>query len=212
MLVSDITRKVQRLFGDSSAEIIITQADIYDWINEAQLLIVRKTHCLTATATAAASTYPTNLPADWVITKRVTYDTPEISLKLCDIEDLDAYSIDPTFADTPSFYYFFNGKLNLYPTPGGTKSVRHYYVKIPTNVTAVGDTPSIPISFHEDIVRFCLMRAHERNENFKGVETSAQIFQSTDGFRQEEATVADDDFFVVRDDPGEAELYPSSWW
>lgn len=212
MLVSDITRKVQRLFGDSSSEIIIVQADIYDWVNEAQLLITRKTHCLTNTNNAAASTYPATLPADWIITKRVTYDTPELPLHLADIEDLDAYSIDPTYADAPQFYYFFNGKLNLYPNPGGTKIVHHYYVKTPTNVTAPGDTPSLPISFHEDLVRFCLMRAHERNENSKGMENSTAIFQSTDGLRQEEATVADDDYYVVRDDPGEVEVMGNYWY
>src|SRR5882724_5954233 len=104
MLVSDITRKARRLFGDTSDQIVINQTDFYDWINEAQLLNVRKTHCLTNTVSTAASSFPLTLPADWVITKRVTYDTaPELPLKLADIEDLDAYSIDPTYVDSPTF-------------------------------------------------------------------------------------------------------------
>lgn len=205
MLVSDITRKVQRLFGDSSAFIVFDQQDIYDWVNEAMLLITRKTHCLTAKNSAAASTYPATLPADWIITKRVTYDTPEVPLKMMNIEDLDAYGINPAEVDYPEFYYIFNGKLNLFYTPGGTKQVHHYYVKTPTAVSAVGNTPEVPVSYHEDLVRFCLMRAHERNQDKGNLEVSVQMFESTDGLRKEEATVADDDYYVIRDDPGELE-------
>jgi len=205
MLVSDITRKVQRLFGDSSAFIVFDQNDIYDWINEAMLLIARKTHCLTIVVSNQANAYPLTIPTDWIITKRVTYDLPEIPLKYMDIEDLDAYSINPLEVDVPEFYYIFNGKINLYPNPGGVKSIKHYYARVPNNVSTTNATPELPISFHEDLVRFCLMRAHERNQDKSNVEISASIFQSTDGLRQEEANIGDDDYYVVRDDPGEAE-------
>lgn len=204
MLVSDITRKVQRLFGDTSNEIVINQQDIYDWLNEGQLRIVRDTHNLTASLSVAASTYPRALPADWVITKRVTYGVTV--LRLIDIEDLDAVNVNPaTPVDTPSFYYIFAGQIRLYPNLGATDTttVIHDYVKLPTILTAPGNTPDVPVSYHEDLVRYCLMRAHERNENHNAMQESSAIFESSLGLRSEEASRQDDTFYVIRDDPND---------
>lgn len=213
MFVSDITRKVQRLFGESSDFIVFNQQDIYDWINEAQMRIVRDTHCLTGTNTTAASTYPKALPADWIVSKRVTYANNV--LKLMAIEDLDQLNINPSDPiDSPSFYYIFAGQLRLYPTLGAAdtaNNVTHDYVKTATTITAVGNTPDVPISFHEDIVRYCVMRAHERNENFRAMESSSAIFESALGLRLEEASKQEDDFYVVRDDPAE-DTYGFNIW
>ena len=206
MLVADITRKTQRLFGDSTDEIIITKEDIWDWINEAQLAIVRKTHCLSKSVTAAASTYVngSNLPADWIVSKRLTYNN--LPLKMVDIDDLDTLGVDVTQAsDSPTYYYHFAKQIRFYPKAVATDAtnVVFDYICAPTPIIAVGTVLDVPISYHEDIVRFCVMRAHERNENYKAQEISKQIFDEMGGLSKEEATLQDDDFFVVRDDVGE---------
>jgi len=213
MNVTDIIRKTQRLFGDSSAEIIISPQDIYDWINEAQLTIVRQTDCLTGTDTAALSTYPKALPVDWIKTKRVSYGTnPTQSLKLIEIEDLDNLNIDPASpVDSPMFYYHWAGQLRLYPMMSTALNVVHDYVKLPTTIISTATALTVPVSYHEDIVRFCVMRAHERNENWNAFRESKAIMQENSGLRTEEASLSDDDFFVVRDDPGEGVAYGSLW-
>lgn len=212
MLVSDIKRKAQRLFGDSDSYIIANQQDWWDWINECQVLIVRKTGALTGTDTAAANTYPKNLPTDFIETKRVTYNG--VNLLPIMIEDLDQLQIDLTLnQDTPNFYFHWNNQLNLYPDPQSTDSlsVVHYYTRMPATIAADGSTPEVPVQYHEDIVRFCVMRAHERNENWNAVKISSDFFDSTEGLRKEESKKRDDDFYVVRDDPAEFEIYGSLW-
>lgn len=204
MLPSDIIRKTQRLFGDSAAEIIIDNTDIWDWINEAQLKINRETHCVTKSVTADASTFPKVLPTDWIVTKRLTYDN--VPLTFVTIDDLDALQIDVSDpVDTPSYYYHFAKQLRLYPSLGlvDTIDIIHDYVCLPTTIIADNTPLEVPVSFHEDIVRFCIMRAHERNENYKAQEISQNILDEMAGLRKEEATLQDDDYFVIRDDPGE---------
>jgi hypothetical protein len=206
MNVTDITRKVLRLFGDSADAIVIQQTDIYDWINEAQLVICRQTGCLTGTLTSALSSYPKALPADWISTKRVGYGTnPTVNLKFIEIDDLDNLNVDPTqVVDTPLYYYHFAGQLRLYPmTTTSGQNIIHDYTKLPTTVAGLGTALDVPVSFHEDIVRFCVMRAHERNENWNAFRESKVIMQESSGLRQDEANISDDEFFVVRDDPGE---------
>lgn len=214
MNVTDITRKTRRLFGDSADEIVIQQADIYDWINEAQLTIVRQTGCLTGTLSSALNTYPKALPVDWITTKRVGFgNNPTMSLKFIEIDDLDNLNIDPTMPlDTPMYYYHFAGQLRLYPmTTGNTQNVIHDYTRLPTVVTGLATPLDVPVSYHEDIVRFCVMRAHERNENWNAFRESKAIMLETAGLRQDEANLSDDEFFVVRDDPGERDSYGSIW-
>lgn len=214
MNVTEITRKVTRLYGDSTSFITLNQQDIFDWINEAQLTITRQTDVLTGTLTSLLSTYPKNLPADWVKTKRVSYNSnPVQSLKFIEIEDLDNLNIDPTLpVDVPAFFYHWAGQLRLYPMITTTGlNITHDYVKLPTTITSTAIPLDVPVSFHEDIVRFCIMRAHERNENWNAFRESKLIIADNGGLRQDEANVSDDENFVVRDDPGEREPYGSLW-
>lgn len=218
MNVSAVIRKYQRLFGDSDF-VLTTQTDVFDWIDEAQLRIVRDTHVLTGNNTSAASTYyPTGktLPADWIMTKRVTYGTsPSVQvLRKIDIEDLDSLNINPIDpADSPSFFYIFAGTIRLYPLLSSTDiiSVSHDYVKMPTAIASTATPLDVPISFHEDIVRFCIMRAHERNENWRAMEESSNAFEGALGLRKEEGTVLDDSYYVIRADPDE-EIYGYNIW
>lgn len=204
MNIATITRKTQRLFGDSADEVLIKKEDIWDWVNEAQLKIVRETDCLTKSVTSDASTYPLALPADWIKTKRLTYGT--IPLKQVTIDDLDSLRVDLTENNFSSeFYYIFANTIRLYPDLGATDTtdVVHDYVCLPTEIIADGTALSVPVSYHEDIVRFCIMRAHERNENYKAMEISQAILVGSEGLRKEEATLQGDDYFIVRDDPNE---------
>lgn len=205
MNLTTLVRKVQRLFGDTPNEIVIQQTDIFDWVDEAQLQITRKTHCLTKSTTGiVASTFPLALPVDWIMNKRLLYG--KTILKFVEIDDLDALSYDATVpVDTPTVYYVFNKQLNLYPNKGAsdTTLLQHDYVCSPTLIATIGTPLDVPLSYHEDIVRYCVMRAHERNENYKAQQISSDSFEAMGGERLQEATSPQDDNYVVRDDPGE---------
>ena len=211
MNVATLTRKVQRLFGDSANEIIIKQQDIYDWIDEAQMQVTRKTHCLSKSVSSTADLFPLALPVDWIMTKRLVYG--KTILKFVDIDDLDALSYDSTVPkDTPTVYYIFNRQLNLYPNKStdDTTQVMHDFICAPTPVTSTSTPLDVPLSYHEDITRYCIMRAHERNENYKAQQISSDLFEQSAGERLQEASSPQEDNYVVRDDPGEVENFSPS--
>jgi hypothetical protein len=210
MNVATAMRKVQRLFGDDN-NVILNDQDIWDWIDEAQMQIIRKTHCLTKTATGAASTYPLNLPADYIMAKRITYGPNNDVLLPILIDDLDDADINPAGTnDSPAYYYIANKQVNLFPNKGSTdttNNVSFTYVCAAAAITGTGIALDTPLSFHEDIVRYCVMRAHERNENYRAQDMSNTIFEGMSGERMHEATLNEDGFYVIRDDPGDSDYY-----
>jgi hypothetical protein len=199
-LVSDVIRKAGRRFGDTD-QIVIFNADWYDWINEAQLEICKKTSYLTTTTTAAASTFPVTVPAGFIRMVDVTYDGNP--LKLMERETLIEMQIDKDDADggTPEFYYFFDKKINLYPEPDSSDShsVAYTYVGVPTLVTGTGDNLSVLDAYSPDVVTWCVMRARERIKDYQGMQIASQQFLDGQGDRIDGMQVADDSYPTIRD-------------
>lgn len=171
MNLADIRTRVKRIFGDESGA-QINDADIDRWANDGQLDIVRRTECLQAllelNTTAADGSY--DLPDDVIKVRRVTYDG--VLLSRMELEELDGIhrSRDAnTPVGTPSAYYIWARQLFLHPAPadGGTNNLDFYYVKTPPALVSGTDIPAIPLQMHEDIVRYCLARAKELDEEFK---------------------------------------------
>jgi len=200
METSLLVRKVLRSFGDDNG-IFVKTDDVIDWINEAQLEIVRETNCLALETTALANAMPWTLPDDFLKTARVIYGT--VPLKLADIESLDAMMYDLTVRDRPTFYYFVSGSLRLFPKALTTDStvVTIQYTTTPALLTEEADQLTIPAVYHEDVVQFCKARAHERNENWRGMEIAMAAFDANVANRIDEADVQDEAYVVIRDDP-----------
>lgn len=212
MDLATLLRKVQRRFGDS-AQVFITEADVIDWVNDGQLTIARETKCLSLTVSNPASSFPIAKPTDLLKIQRVTYNGSPINF--CDIEDLDSKYLDLSVKETPVFYYFNENQICLYPDALDTDStaVKITYARIPASIAVIGDALTIPTAFHEDLVSFVLIRAHERNENWKAVEMITAEFQRNLSNRLEDTNVPDDTYPVVRDDPGYSTYVISdSWW
>lgn len=200
MLVSDVIRRAGRLFGDSN-NILISAADFYDFINEAQTRIAQETDCLLTSVSSAASTYPKTLASDFMKVDRVLYGTK--ALDKINPEDLDALKLDATITGTPQFYYVFNGTLCLYPdaTSTDTTTTPYYYTKTPTLVTAGSDALTVPLHMQEAVVTLVVMRCHERNENWRAAERYETQYLGLTGVRTDASQNPDDSYPVVRDDP-----------
>jgi hypothetical protein len=201
MDVSTVIRKAQRRFGDSSSR-LVTQTDLFDFIDDAQMQIVRATGDITVTTDVAASTYPVVYPANFIRGERIEYGGRPLDIITKD--DLDANYIDVTeFRDEPMFYYYFAGSVHLWPDPEATDStsVKFTYWGTPTAITSTGTALTVPVSYHEDIVTFVVARCHERNENWAMYDRLMNEFSTGLGLRTEEAKVKDDTYPVIRDDP-----------
>jgi hypothetical protein len=170
MNAADLRRRILNNIGDD-AGVMFETADVYDFCNDAQMDIVRKTEILRTsvqiTTVAAQSEY--SLPVDFIVEKRVTYQG--IRMKKTTIEEIDDWldsKDDASTAGNPTFYYIVGNKIGFYPTPVGAvnNAIRVTYVKSPTTLANDTDIPEIPVHMHEDIVRYVLSRAHEQSEQY----------------------------------------------
>lgn len=204
MNVTEVIRKTGKRFGDS-ANVMILQADFIDFINEAQLQILRETNILTGSTTGAAYTaFLTGLalPTDLIEILRVLYNG--IPLPKIEIESIDALGINVAdHIDGPTYYYLVNNTMKLYPgaRSGDTTVVTVEYSKTPAQIATTADPLTVPIVYHEDVVDWCVMRCHEVNQNYKAQEIALQEFHSNVGNRLDEAKVRDGTYPTIRDDP-----------
>lgn len=172
MNVVEIATRVKRTFGDESgAE--IEDADIIRWVNDAQLDIVRKTHCLSKSATTASviGTPESPLPADFLLSRELKFGgrmLSSIPLEEFNYRYPNREEEDPT--GTPEYFTVRGRNFLLYPAPDTVGDIVAFYVARPTLLTTVSEVPEIPIDFHEALVKFALMRAKELDEDWQAAE------------------------------------------
>lgn len=171
LTLADIRLRVQRIFGDTT-EVEIQIADIDKWANDAQLDIARRTDCLQAIHTIGTQVGIKSYPfaEQYISIRRVAVDG--IKLARTTLEELDNTHDDRDSAypnDTPSQYYVFANQLFLYPAPAvaGSNNIEIFYIRAPIMLVAPEQIPEIPFAYHEDIVRYCVARAKELDEEFE---------------------------------------------
>ena len=180
MLVSEIATRVKRQFGDEAGA-QITDADIMRWINDAQREIAANNDLLQATATSniVAGTDQYNLPTDVLTLRSVRYNGRRLALMTADEAANYVNQDTAKSSGEPTAYSLWGLKIDLYPTPAaalvGGLSVA--YTKIPTQVTALGDTPELPQQYHGRIVEYCLAQAHELDDNMESYQAKMNQFQ-----------------------------------
>jgi len=206
--LGDVVKQVQRLFGDNF-EVQIKVDDIIDWANEAMMAIVRQaeTNQASASFTYGPTTDGVTLPVQFIGEKRVTFNG--VPLEKTSINELDDIGVLPTdIAGTPVKFYTWGGKMYIWPAPAAslTNGLIIWYVEAPARVDDVNIQLPIPVVFHMDVVRMCLVRARELNEDYEQARILKQEIDANMGqVRFDQENRARETFPVVRDDPGD-------WW
>lgn len=207
MNVEDIKTRVFRQFGDESGA-QIDESDIIRWVNDAQIDIVRRTEILQKEGTiipVLTGTDEYDPPVDFMFPRRATLDG--VLLQRTTVEEMDMYQGNREadgMSGLPDRYYIRGLKFVLYPVPESDGDLVVLYVRQPTAVTAVGDVPEIPLYMHEDIVRYCLQRAKELNEDFDQADRiGADYEQRTNKAREESQSPHGDSYPAVRLLPGD---------
>jgi hypothetical protein len=67
---------------------------------------------------------------------------------------------------SPSHWYYYDGKIYLYPIPSQDITVTLRYWKTPTELVNVTDVPEVPSEFQEILVLGMYKRALEYNDSF----------------------------------------------
>lgn len=190
MNVSDVAIRVRRTFGDD-AGVQVTDADIFHWINDAQLQIsVDNEELLETVATAdivsGQADYAT--PSDMNVLRSLMYNN--FKVKALSFAQFNEY-IDGFKAPVgqggfgpgkPEVYMLYGGTITLFPTPNQniTAGLRIYYSKHPASVGNLADGLGVPDRYHNSVVEYCLQRAYEMDENpdmaaYKKGEFAAQV-------------------------------------
>lgn len=169
---AEIIAYVTRAFGDESGA-QVTEADIIRWINSGQNEINKENRILKATATTPLV----------IGTRTYTFPTPNIleiellqvdgkPLQYMTFKEATEYVIkeDPLFAasDTPWLWYEWGGDILLYPTPNAVLTLSMYYIQYPVPITDSADTLSIPDSYFESLLQYCLAQAYEQDDDWTG--------------------------------------------
>ena len=218
MQLTDIIKRVQRIFGDDD-EVQIKIADIISWVSDGQMEIARQTECLTKDKLFDFDPYTFTgfeLPADFIMEKRIAYyprgfavdKGNECPLAKTTLEHLDQFLANPRASDEQvTQYYFWANKLMLYPTPANTavaQMIKLWYVCAPDPLSQMTDQIQIPQTMHEDLVRYALIRARELNEDVEQAasmqnDLNTRLMQS----RSEAFNPFKDQYPVIRDYAGD---------
>lgn len=207
MLVSDILRRVQKSVGDSSGA-IVDSATIYDLINDAQLAINAEAEILRAIVgiNTVAGTRSYAVPVDFISCYSMELNpSTTTAVMLPYVSRGDIYSKFPEFkrtADrgTPVGYFFDGGLINFFPVPDVAGTAQLDYVRIPTAVNAVGQTPELPAYIHPLIVRMCVALIKETDEDYEASQLIKNEVFTELGLLKSRTQQTDNAYAVIRDD------------
>lgn len=177
MIVSDIVTRVRRIFGDEAA-VQVTDADIMRWINDGQIEVVKhndgalqKTSLINIVANQSSYTLPTDL----LILRSLRYKFSDMlsfsALRYKNMQQFDD-SIDgwdgtAYTAARPEFFTMYEGKALLFPTPDQsfTSGIKVLYNQKPTDVTTLSDALSLPLIYHNTLLKYCMWQASLLDED-----------------------------------------------
>lgn len=179
MDVQAVITRVRRVFGDEAA-VQVTDDDIIRWINDGQIEIVKNnTNALLNTTTmnivAGQSTYNFNVNMLKLRSVRYKYSSM-LSFKTLQYQSMQQFdeSIDGWDGTLypsgyPVYYTEYNNTFTVFPTPdqsvvGGFKLL---YNESPADVSDLADPLSVPLIYHNTILRYCLWQASLLDEDLE---------------------------------------------
>lgn len=189
MIVSDIITRVRRTFGDEAA-VQVQDADVIRWINDAQLEIVKhndaalqKTSFINLVANQSSYTLPTDLFLIRTLRYRFSDMLSFSNLVYRNMQEFDE-SIDGWDGSAynngnPIYYTMYEGKALLFPTPNQsvTNGLKVLYNQKPTDVVNTGDSLSLPIIYHNTVVKYCMWQASLLDEDHEPAQMYGATFQ-----------------------------------
>lgn len=167
---TDLANEAKVMFGDVD-QVQATDADWLRWINNGQREIVAVNPILQDTVlhnvTVGVSAY--SYPADFIqYIQQLYYDgVPLTSYSYNEAIEYLLKEGTPTATGTPTIWYTWAQQINLYPIPDEslTNGLKIDFVRIPTDLTALGDAIDLPDRYFQTLLDYVLGRVHELDEN-----------------------------------------------
>lgn len=181
MIVHDITTRVLREFGDE-ASVEINEDDVIRWVNDGLKYIIVSNDLLQTTGTinsvANQSEYP--FPADMLSMHAMFYNN--LRVKFMKFSEFNEYikTTDPNqnSAGTPWMYTRWSTNFTLYPKPDTAiaAGIKLYYLKRPAELTVPEDPVPLPVEYHPELVKYCLQRAYQTDEDWDAAQIMRDQF------------------------------------
>lgn len=193
MNITDIIKRVQRVFGDES-EVQVTEDDVLRWVNDAQTEAVSQHSGLLQTegfidAIENVSDY--TLPTDLFTLSHAfylssgTYYALRFMSLLAFNEYIDGWSGDTYATGVPLvFTRTLADKITIFPKPNEAlvAGLKLIYSRYPVAVVDSSSALDLPEYYHLYILNYCLMNAYEMDEDWEAVDKKTAIVQSTLNF------------------------------
>ena len=199
MIVSEISTRVKRLFGDQ-ANVQIDDTDILRWVNDAQHEIALQNQLFQAVASVSTVvnqiTY--TLPIDGITLRSIQYN--QAKLQALNNNEAEQYIVGTAQANnggTPQQFWIWANTINLYPAPDSVGTLKIFYTRQPATVTLVTDTPELPLQYHNAIVQYCLKQAYELDENWAAVQVKSSEFDTATKLLKDNNDWAERDFYPM---------------
>jgi hypothetical protein len=179
MNVQDIATRIRRTFGDEAA-VQIVDADIIRWINDGQVEIIINNDTVlekTSFVDLVVNQQEYALPVDLLILRSVRFKYADMlsysHLKYLNMQQFDEAinGWDGTAFGSSAPYYFtkYEGKIVLFPTPdqANVNGLKILYNQKPTDVDDLADPISLPLLYHNTLVKYCMWQASLLEEDYE---------------------------------------------
>lgn len=189
--VANALTKIKRQFGDEFG-VVITDSDIFGWMFEAELDIIRSTGCNDTRISIATSAFPFEVPVS-VNFKRLSVNGR--ALQYTTKDELDLLGLSTTTAGGGKYWYREGTTVCLWPKESSSTIVEILYNKTPV---LINDIPAGPINdfvvpevYYEDIVNWCIGRAHNKNNNLQAESVQMGLYDKNLNVRRDESQSID---------------------
>ncbi len=172
MTPSEVETQARRRYNSVSDTSFYPQADVFQWIWEAEQELAVRTRCIegrdTTSLTTTASTQAYSVPATFFEVLRVEVDGTK--LQKIDFREDDALTIggaNTTSTGTPNYYFIWNRTLYLRPIPDTSSlEIKLYGPKNATALTTASTTLTTPAQYHHRLIPYVVAQMALKDENF----------------------------------------------
>lgn len=183
--VQDVLASVKRQFGDESG-VQIFDSDIIRWVDDAQREIMMNNPEINAAVvsvniTAGQYLYPVlaNVPTLENI-HSIHYNGQILrNMSFLAAQESIIRNDSGVKTGTPTFWYEYAGTINLWPVPDTsiTGGMKIFYSESPAEILTTSDVLSVPDSYFNAIVTYCMKQAMNMDENFQAAQSYDQQFE-----------------------------------
>ncbi|MGD9581589.1 MAG: hypothetical protein AB7V50_09470 [Vampirovibrionia bacterium] len=177
-----VNESIEAQFSGDNIDPIIDR--IKDWTNEVYIEICNSGYWRFLETEASFSSVPaqeTYSLANDCITNRIInvreMKTPSLLTRI-DFKNLDKLYPDTsiTASGTPSYYYFENNNISLFPVPDSVMTIKYRYYKTVTELSDSTDLPLIPEHWKWVWVNGVLLRANQYLQDQSLADVQVQYF------------------------------------